>query len=41
MRIKRKGRHLKSGEAKRWTEDYFNDLGLQRLRGTVRYPGAA
>lgn len=40
MRIKRKGRHLKAGEAKRWTEDYFHDLGLHRLRGTVRYPGA-
>jgi group II intron reverse transcriptase/maturase len=41
LRIKRKGRHLKPGEAKRWTEDYFNGLGLHRLRGTIRYPGAA
>jgi RNA-directed DNA polymerase len=41
MRIKRKGRHLKPGEARKWTEDYFNGLGLHRLRGTVRYPGAA
>jgi RNA-directed DNA polymerase len=41
MRIKRKGRHLQPGEAKRWTEDYFNGLGLHRLRGTIRYPGAA
>jgi group II intron reverse transcriptase/maturase len=40
MRMKRKGRHLKPGEAARWTEDYFNGLGLTRLRGTIRYPGA-
>jgi RNA-directed DNA polymerase len=40
MRIKRKGRHLAAGEAARWTEDYFNGLGLHRLRGTIRYPGA-
>jgi RNA-directed DNA polymerase len=41
MRIKRKGRHLKRGEARRWTESYFNGLGLHRLRGTVCYPEAA
>jgi group II intron reverse transcriptase/maturase len=41
MRIKRKGRHLEPGAAARWTEDYFIGLGLTRLRGTVRYPGAA
>jgi RNA-directed DNA polymerase len=41
LRIKRKGRHLAPGEVSRWTEDYFNSLGLHRLRGTVRYPGAA
>jgi group II intron reverse transcriptase/maturase len=41
MRIKRKGRHLKPGEARRWTPDYFVGLGLHRLRGTVQYPGAA
>jgi RNA-directed DNA polymerase len=41
MRIKRKGRHLKPGETSRWTEDYFVGLGLHRLRGTVRYPGAS
>jgi group II intron reverse transcriptase/maturase len=38
LRIKRKGRHLKPGEAKRWTREYFENLGLLRLRGTVRYP---
>jgi hypothetical protein len=41
MRIQRKGRHLKPGEARRWTESYFNGLGLHRLRGTIRYPEAA
>jgi group II intron reverse transcriptase/maturase len=38
MRVKRKGRHLKPGEADEWTSDYFHGLGLHRLRGTVRYP---
>jgi RNA-directed DNA polymerase len=41
MRIKRKGRHLKRGEARRWTPAFFRSLGLTRLGGTVRYPGAA
>jgi RNA-directed DNA polymerase len=36
--VKRKGRHLHAGEADRWTRDYFHNLGLHRLRGTVRYP---
>jgi group II intron reverse transcriptase/maturase len=38
LRVQRKGRHLRPGEAKRWNEDYFHNLGLHRLRGTVRYP---
>jgi group II intron reverse transcriptase/maturase len=38
LRKKRKGRHLRPGEAKRWNEDYFHNLGVHRLRGTVRYP---
>jgi RNA-directed DNA polymerase len=38
LRVKRKGRHLRSGEAKRWTREYFHNLGLVRLRGTVAYP---
>jgi group II intron reverse transcriptase/maturase len=38
MRIKRKGRHLSAGEADGWTREYFWNLGLHRLRGTVRYP---
>ena len=39
---KRKGRHLRPGEWKSWTRDYFVEHhGLFRLRGTVRYPEAA
>jgi RNA-directed DNA polymerase len=39
--MKRHGRNLLAGRADRWTEDWFNDLGLHRLRGTVRYPETA
>jgi group II intron reverse transcriptase/maturase len=35
---KRKGRHLKAGEARRWNRDLFENLGLIRLRGSIRYP---
>jgi hypothetical protein len=35
---KRKGRHLRSGEASCWTREYFERLGLYRLRGTISYP---
>jgi group II intron reverse transcriptase/maturase len=38
LRLQRKGRHLRPGELERWTRDSFHDLGLIRLRGTVRYP---
>ena len=38
LRVKRKGRQLRPGEAKRWTREYFWNLGLYRLRGTIRYP---
>nr|WP_308477857.1 group II intron reverse transcriptase/maturase [Nannocystis poenicansa] len=39
--VKRKGRNLHAGEAERWTQDFFHDHGLHRLRGTVQYPEAA
>ena len=40
--VKRKGRHLRPGEVKLWTDDFFVEHhGLHRLMGTVRYPGAA
>jgi hypothetical protein len=41
LRVKRKGRALRAGEAERWTRDSFHAPGLYRLRGTVRYPEAA
>ena len=41
MRLKRKGRHLKAGEARRWDRHYFYALGLTKLSGTVAYPEAA
>jgi group II intron reverse transcriptase/maturase len=36
--VKRKGRHLRPGEVDGWSRDYFHELGLHRLRGTVQYP---
>ena len=41
LRVQRKGRHLRAGEAERWSRDYFVNLGLHRLRGTVKYPEPA
>ena len=38
LRVQRKGRHLRPGEWDRWTRESFENLGLYRLRGTVRYP---
>jgi RNA-directed DNA polymerase len=38
LRVARKGRHLRPGEVERWTSDYFQNLGLHCLRGTVAYP---
>jgi len=39
--VKKRGRNLHAGQAERWTEDWFHDHGLHRLRGTIRYPKAA
>jgi RNA-directed DNA polymerase len=39
--VKRYGRQLRAGQSARWTADYFQALGLHRLRGTIRYPKAA
>jgi group II intron reverse transcriptase/maturase len=41
LKVKQKGRNLHAGQAETWTRDFFHDLGLHRLRGTVRYPEAA
>jgi RNA-directed DNA polymerase len=38
--LKRHGRHLRAGQAPRWSPDFFHALGLYRLRGTIRYPEA-
>jgi RNA-directed DNA polymerase len=39
--VKKRGRNLHAGVADQWTEDRFNEQGLYRLRGTIRYPKAA
>ncbi len=39
LRLKRKGRQLRPGEAGVWTREYFEHLGLCRLRGTISDPG--
>lgn len=41
LMIKHKGRHIEAGEAAKWTREYFEALGLHRLRGTIQYPEAA
>lgn len=38
LRVVRKGRNLRPGESAKWTRDYFYNLGLYRLQGTVQYP---
>jgi RNA-directed DNA polymerase len=40
LRIKRAGRQLAASKASTWTREYFENLGLHRLRGTVNYPEA-
>src|SRR3954463_1803416 len=40
LRIKRAGRQLSAGTAPKWTREYFWNLGLHRLKGTVKYPEA-
>jgi RNA-directed DNA polymerase len=41
LMVKRYGRNLKAGQTSNWTREFFEDHGLYRLRGTVRYPGYA
>jgi len=41
LMTKKRGRNLRAGQARAWTEDWFNGHGLYRLRGTIRYPRAA
>ncbi|MGE0549382.1 MAG: group II intron reverse transcriptase/maturase [Kofleriaceae bacterium] len=40
LQVQRKGRHLRCGEARRWTPHYFYALGLHRLLGSIKYPEA-
>ena len=40
LHVKRAGRNIDARIAKTWTRDYFWNLGLHRLRGTVAYPEA-
>jgi len=39
--IKRHGRNLRAGQADAWTRQWFGELGLHQLMGTIRYPGVA
>jgi RNA-directed DNA polymerase len=41
LRRARKGRHLRPREICGWTREYFESLGLYRLRGTIVYPEQA
>ena len=41
LMIAKRGRNLRAGQARAWTEEWFNGHGLYRLRGTIRYPKAA
>lgn len=41
LMLKKRGRNLRAGQVKQWTEEWFNGHGLYRLRGTVCYPKAA
>jgi RNA-directed DNA polymerase len=41
LMVKKRGRDLRVGQTRQWTEEWFNGHGLYRLRGTIRYPKAA
>ena len=38
---KRKGRHLRAGEWQKWTGEFFQDMGLIHLHGSIEYPETA
>jgi group II intron reverse transcriptase/maturase len=40
LHVKRAGRTIDARIAKTWSRDYFWNLGLHRLKGTVQYPEA-
>ncbi len=39
--IKKRGRNLRAGQVDQWTRSWFEEHGLYRLSGTIRYPKAA
>jgi len=39
--LRRVGRNVRPRHLAMWTDDWFPNQGLHRLRGTIRYPGAA
>ncbi len=41
LMVLKRGRNLRPGQSRVWDEQWFNNHGLHRLRGTVRYPKAA
>jgi len=41
LMVKRHGRNLRAGQADRWTRQWFGEMGLHQLMGTIRYPGVA
>lgn len=41
LMVLKRGRNLRAGQTREWTEDWFNSHGLHRLRGTIQYPKAA
>lgn len=41
LMIKKRGRNLRAGQAKAWTDEWFHGHGLYQLSGTIRYPKAA
>ncbi len=41
LMVKKRGRNLRAGQTKEWTQEWFVGHGLHRLSGTIRYPKAA
>lgn len=41
LMVKKRGQRLRPGQWLEWTEDWFNQHGPYRLRGTIRYPTTA
>jgi group II intron reverse transcriptase/maturase len=40
LMVRRHGRNLRAGRVEQWSSKWFWELGLHRLGGTIRYPGA-